>query len=195
MSSSAFDGSGDGEKKVEAGSKDEFVAASKLAQQAHAELVKARAHVAESIGLISELTRISAVFESVAEGLVDATFKASRETTRGAAPQEVLLSFVEELGDLARKAVVGAGSARRELHCLKSNLVSAAGPLQTADAAIDELEVAVKQLSQRNADANARRIEVLYAVPAGKARRASTVDDSVGGSSLLPRGARSGFKN
>jgi hypothetical protein len=198
MSQSGFDVS-NSHKFAEAGAPGNALhEASKLIEQAHAEILKARDQVRETIGLIAELTRISAVFESVAEGLVDATFKASNETTRGATPQKVLLAFVEDLGDLARRAVLGAGDARREVNRLKTGVGPAAGPLQSADSAIRQLGDAIKQLADRPGDAVPQRIEVEYATPArpsGKPRPPTPLEEALTAGLFVPRGARSGFKN
>lgn len=197
MSHSGFGGSDNG-RPANPGTPESAVSqASRLIEQAHVEILRARLQVTETIGLIAELTRISAVFESIAEGLVDATFKASSETTRGTTPQMVLLTFVEDLGDLARRAVLGAGDARREVNRLKSSATPTVGPLQSADAAIRQLGHAIKQLADRPASATTNRIPVEHAPPTGasKPRSPTPLEEAIAAGVFVPRGSRSGFKN
>lgn len=201
MSSSGFDGSKNATAAGPASRED--VALSELArliEEAHAELLKARGQVSETIRLIAELGRISAVFESVAEDLVDATFKASNETTRSVSPHAVLLSFIDNLGSLAQRAVVGAGDARREMNRLRTNVNPEAGPLQTADAALVQLGQAVQRLSEQRRDqGTARKIEVqVHDGSSGRAarpRKPSPLEEALTSGVFVPRGARSGYKN
>jgi len=87
----------------------------KLIEQTQAAVSRARAQIDETARLMSALLNIGAMFESVATRLMDATFKTSDLATSGAVSHAILLSLVEELGDLARKALGGAGSVRSEL--------------------------------------------------------------------------------
>ncbi len=205
MSNGGYDGSGNsGNAPVAGAPSREETALSELArliEEAHVELVKARGQVSETIRLIAELTRISAVFESVAEDLVDATFKASNETTRGISPQMILLSFVDNLGSLAQRAVVGSGDIRREMNRLRTNVSPSAGPLQSADAALIQLGQAVQRLTeQRREQATASRIEVQVketnATRAGnRPRKPTPLEEALTSGVFVPRGQRSGYKN
>ena len=202
MSSSGFDGTGDFPAPDSASREEKALSElARLIEEAHAELIKARGQVNETIRLMAELGRISAVFESVAEDLVDATFKASNETTRGISPHAILLSFVDNLGSLAQRAVVGAGDVRREVNRLRTNVAPSAGPLQTADAALAQLGQAVQRLSQQRRDeATGRRTEVAVddrsmAKPATRPRKPTALEEALTTGVFVPRGARSGYKN
>src|SRR3954467_867745 len=89
-------------------SRDPITDALKTIEQTHAALMRVRAQVEDATRLLSEFARISAVFDSVGDRLVNATFKASGEATRGVPSHTVLVAFVEELGDLARLSLGGA---------------------------------------------------------------------------------------
>lgn len=202
MSSSGFDGSGDMSAPDNVAREEKaLMELARLIEEAHAELIKARGQVGETVRLIAELGRISAVFESVAEDLVDATFKASEETTRGISPHAILLSFVDNLGSLAQRAVVGAGDIHREVNRLRTNASPSVGPLQTADAALAQLGQAVQRLSQQRRDqATARRIDVQVddrstAKPGSRPRKPSALEEALATGLFVPRGARSGYKN
>ena len=107
-------------------SRDPVTDALKTIEQTHAALMKVRAQVEDATRLLSEFARISAVFDSVGDRLVNATFKASGEATRGVPSHTVLVAFVEELGDLARLSLGGARDVRRELRA-RSNQTDAVG--------------------------------------------------------------------
>src|SRR5689334_25258677 len=89
--------------------------AQKMVERTRAALLEMRVRLEESARLLAELTRISAVFDTVGDRLMKATFKASGDITRGLPSQVVLLSFVEELASLSRQALGGAADLRREL--------------------------------------------------------------------------------
>jgi len=89
------------------------------------------------------------VFDSVGDRLVNATFKASGEATRGVPSHTVLVAFVEELGDLARLSLGGARDVRRELRARSNQATPSAAVLHDADAALKELANNLRRISQR----------------------------------------------
>ena len=120
-------------------SRDPVTDALKTIEQTHAALMRVRAQVEDATRLLSEFARISAVFDSVGDRLVNATFKASGEATRGVPSHTVLVAFVEELGDLARLSLGGARDVRRELRARSNQTTPSAATLQDADAALKQL--------------------------------------------------------
>jgi hypothetical protein len=133
----------------------------KRIEELHAAVVKVRAQVDETARLLGELARISTVFDSVGDRLVNATFKASGDATRGVPSHAVLVSFVEELGDLARLALGGARDVRREL---RARAVKPGQPIndmfQDTNLALTELATALKRLSLRQSRPPATPIEI-----------------------------------
>ena len=130
-------------------SRDAVADAIKTIEQTHAALMKVRAQVEDATRLLSEFARISAVFDSVGDRLVNATFKASGEATRGVPSHTVLVAFVEELGDLARLSLGGARDVRRELRARSNQTTPSQATLQDADAALKELANNLRRISQR----------------------------------------------
>ena len=132
-------------------SRDPIADAQKMIEQTHAALLRVRAQVEDATRLLSEFARISAVFDSVGDRLVNATFKASGEATRGVPSHTVLVAFVEELGDLARLSLGGARDVRRELRARSNQTTPSAATLQDADAALKQLANSLRRISQRPA--------------------------------------------
>jgi hypothetical protein len=132
-------------------SRDPVTDALKTIEQTHAALMRVRAQVEDATRLLSEFARISAVFDSVGDRLVNATFKASGEATRGVPSHTVLVAFVEELGDLARLSLGGARDVRRELRARSNQTTPSAATLQDADAALKQLANSLRRISQRPA--------------------------------------------
>lgn len=130
-------------------SRDPVADALKTIEQTHAALMRVRAQVEDATRLLSEFARISAVFDSVGDRLVNATFKASGEATRGVPSHTVLVAFVEELGDLARLSLGGARDVRRELRARSNQTTPSAATLQDADVALRELANNLRRISQR----------------------------------------------
>ncbi len=121
----------------------------KMIEQTHAALIKVRAQIEDATRLLSEFARISAVFDSVGDRLVNATFKASGEATRGVPSHTVLVAFVEELGDLARLSLGGARDVRRELRARSNQTTPSVATLQDADTALRELANSLRRISLR----------------------------------------------
>lgn len=130
--------------------RDPVAEALKMIEQMQAAILTVRTQVQETERLLGELARISTVFDSVGDRLVNATFKASGDATRGVPSHTVLVSFVEELGDLARLALGGARDVRRELRARATKPgVPSASPFQETDLALHELAAALKRLALR----------------------------------------------
>ena len=98
--------------------------------------------------MLSEMVKVSSVFDSVGDRLVNATFKASGEATHGVPSHAVLVAFVEELGDLARLALGGARDVRRELRA-RTNSPAQTTIFHDTDLALQELSTNLRKLAQR----------------------------------------------
>ena len=143
LNQSAIAATSDGE------SREPVADALKMIEQTHAALMRVRAQVEDATRLLSEFARISAVFDSVGDRLVNATFKASGEATRGVPSHTVLVAFVEELGDLARLSLGGARDVRRELRARSNQTTPSVATLHDADTTLKELANTLRRISQR----------------------------------------------
>jgi len=161
MSNPVLDSSGTTGASSDGETRDPVAEALKMIEQLHAAVLKVRTQVQDTERLLGELARISTVFDSVGDRLVNATFKASGDATRGVPSHTVLVSFVEELGDLARLALGGARDVRRELRtrATKPGLPPASA-FQETDLALQELATALKRLALRPQRPQATSIEI-----------------------------------
>jgi len=141
-------------------SRDPVTDAQKRIEEMHAAIAKVRDQVDETARLLGELARISTVFDSVGDRLVNATFKASGDATRGVPSHAVLVSFVEELGDLARLALGGARDVRRELRARAAKPGQPGSVLLETELALNELSAALKRLALRPVRQPATTIEI-----------------------------------
>jgi hypothetical protein len=170
----------------------------KLIEQTHAAIVKVRAQVEDATRLLSEFARVSAVFDAVGDRLVNATFKASGETTRGAPSHTVLVTFVEELGDLARLALGGARDVRRELRARGSSPAPWQTIFHDTDTALNELATTLKRISQRpvRPAAASSPIEIENRASVPPSRPASPLEKALAAGIFASTAAKSGgFKN
>ena len=179
-------------------SRDPVADALKLIEQTHAAIVKVRAQVEDATRLLAEFARVSSVFDAVGDRLVNATFKASGETTRGVPSHTVLVTFVEELGDLARLALGGARDVRRELRVRGSSPALSQTIFHDTDTALNELATALKRISQRPvrvaAPSSPIEIENRAAVP--PPRPASPLEKALAAGIFASTAGKSGgFKN
>ena len=161
MSNPVANSSGTAAASSDGETRDPVTEALKMIEQMHAAILRVRSQVQETERLLAELARISTVFDSVGDRLVNATFKASGDATRGVPSHTVLVSFVEELGDLARLALGGARDVRRELRtrAVKPGVPSASA-FQETDLALHDLATALKRLALRPARPPAASIEI-----------------------------------
>jgi len=140
--------------------------AMKLVEQTQSAVGKVRAQIDEIARLMSELARINAVFESVADRLANATFKSSIDATSGAPPYSVVLSFIEELGDLAKRSAEGTRDIRRELRNYATNSSATAVAIRQTESALQGLTGVLKQIEDRNMrSAPAHTIEIETRIP------------------------------
>jgi hypothetical protein len=169
----------------------------KLIEETQAAVTRARGQIDETARLMSALLNVSAMFESVASRLVDATFKTSDLATGGAVSHASLLSLVEELGDVARQALTGAGSVRSELRTYSNHTLPTVVAFRNADRGLQDLSIALKRMALRQsrpARASIERasIEVEHRDPAAPRH----VEKAMAGGVLASRWARSGgYKN
>ena len=161
MSNPVVDSSGTTGASSDGETRDPVAEALKMIEQLHSAVLKVRTQVQDTERLLGELARISTVFDSVGDRLVNATFKASGDATRGVPSHTVLVSFVEELGDLARLALGGARDVRRELRTRASKPgPPPASAFQETDLALQELATALKRLALRPQRPQAPSIEI-----------------------------------
>ena len=181
---------------AEGESRDPVAEALKLIEQTHAAIIKVRAQVEDATRLLSEFARISAVFDGVGDRLVNATFKASGEATRGVPSHTVLVSFVEELGDLARLSLGGARDVRRELRARSAQGTQSATVFHDTDAALRELASALRRISQRpTRPAPSIEIETRPASPPPVPRVPSALERALAGGVFASTAPKSGYKN
>ncbi len=180
--------------------RDPVAEALKMVEQTHAALLKVRAQVEDATRLLSEFARISAVFDSVGDRLVNATFKASGEATRGVPSHTVLVAFVEELGDLARLSLGGARDVRREVRARSNSAAPSAAVLHETDAMLKDLSATLRRISQRPAarivpTPNPIEIEN-RTVPPPPPRVPSALERALAGGVFASTGPKSGgYKN
>jgi hypothetical protein len=130
--------------------------ASKVADKARVTLNQVREQLRAAERLGAMLDESTAVFESIAQRLLDATFRASDAATRAAASHAVVVSFVEELGDLARRSLKASSALRRELRDYQMTTAPALAATQQADTALGALTHAIKRVADRQAQAQAQ---------------------------------------
>ena len=152
--------------------------AAKIIEQARAVLDAVQAHADETGRVLAEITRIGRTFDTVANHLLDSTFKATDEATRGIPSREAVIKLVEELGDVARLSLRASGDAQRELQNRNAGHQDSAAIIRAADAALEELAAALMRLASRPARPRpAIEIETLEpaaAKTAGRSQRASS---------------------
>jgi hypothetical protein len=164
----------------------------KLIEETQAAVTRARAQIDETARLMSALLNVSAMFEAVASRLVDATFKTSDLATGGSASHASLLALVEELGDVARQALTGAGSVRSELRTYSSHTLPAVLAFRNADRGLQDLSIAIKRVTLRQARSARPTIEIEHRDPAAL----KPGEKAMAGGVLASRWARSGgYKN
>jgi hypothetical protein len=133
----------------------------RVTKQTQTAIVHLRATVEDTARVVAELAKANAVFESVADRLVAATFKASQDATRGGATHTELVAFVEELGDLARLSLQASGNSRRQLRDFQKAIGPTAIAFHQARTSLEAFSTLLARLVERPAPrAAVRPIEV-----------------------------------
>lgn len=150
----------------------------KIIEQARAVLDALQAHADETGRVLAEITRIGRTFDAVANHLLDSTFKATDEATRGVPSREAVIKLVEELGDVARMSLRASGDARRELQNRNTGYQDSAAVIRAADGALEELASALTRLASRPVRSRPvieiETLEPSAAKAAGRPQRASS---------------------
>jgi ABC-type transporter Mla subunit MlaD len=170
----------------------------RLAQAAEAAAAKVRARLDEISRVMADLMKINAVFESVADRLANATFRASVDATRGVAPRAVLVAFVEELADLARRTSEGTREIRKELRNYAATAGVTALALRQAETALQGLLGVLEQMAERQARAGQpiRIIEIETRVPPSPQMTVAALAKAVAAGGWLAEPPKSGgYKN
>jgi hypothetical protein len=129
--------------------RDPSLEAVKVIEQARAVLDALQAHADETGRVLAEITKIGRTFDAVANHLLDSTFKATDEATRGVPSRDAVIKLVEELGDLARISLGASGDARRELENRNNGHQDSVAMIHAADAALGDLAAALTRLASR----------------------------------------------
>lgn len=139
----------------------------RLAQAAEAAAGKVRTQLDEIARIMSSLVKINAVFEAVADRLSNVTVKASADITLGVAPRVVLVSFVEQLADLARRTSDGTREIRKELRTYAMNFGVTGLAVRQIDTATKGLQVVLEQIAEAESGStpSVRVIEIETRVP------------------------------
>jgi hypothetical protein len=120
----------------------------RLVERTHTAIDQARAVMEGSARLVAELARVNGAFELIADRLVAATLKASHAATSGAAPSAVLVPFVEELADLARRSLQASGDGQRHLRDHDKASAPMTTAVRDAHAALDALSAVLEHLAE-----------------------------------------------
>jgi hypothetical protein len=123
----------------------EVVRAAEQGQQA---LDHLQTMVADTALRLEELARANAVFESVADRLVAATLKASRDVTSGEGANRASFGLVEELAELARRSLLASGNGRSQLREYQKTAVPTRVAAHEAHTALETLSTLLKQLAE-----------------------------------------------
>lgn len=137
--------------------------------------------------------------EAMAAQLTTATFRASGEAMKGSAARGVIVSFVEELGSMARQAATVARELRGVLGTRPYIASSVESSCRVSEAALSELSQIVHQLAEAANRPVVRTIAV--ETRSGRTRATSSAemldDDSTPEAAAWSLGRRrsSGYKN
>jgi hypothetical protein len=183
--------------------RDPSLEAVKVIEQARAVLDALQAHADETGRILGEITRIGRTFDAVANHLLDSTFKATDEATRGVPSREAVVKLVEELGQLARVSLGASGDARRELQNRNAGHQDSVAIIRAADAALEDLAAALTRLASRPVRArslHAIEIETLEPAAAKPVRRpqgsSSDLERALAATAFVSHfGKTGGYKN
>ena len=119
----------------------------RMAEQSQSAFGQLRSLVEDNAARVSELARANAVFEAIADRLVAVTLKASQASTQGASAQPPSLTLVEELADLARRALLASANGRSHLREYQRTALPAKTAAHEAHTALEALSGLLQQLA------------------------------------------------
>jgi len=125
----------------------------RMAEQSQAAFGQVRSLVEDNAARVAELARANAVFEAIADRLVAVTLKASQATTQAAAAQAASstqppsLALVEELADLARRALLASANGRSHLREYQRTALPTKTAAHEAHTALETLSGLLQQLA------------------------------------------------
>lgn len=143
-------------------SQESLAEALRLVEQTQAAVAKIRVQVDGLARLMTELAKVNAVFESVADRLaVQGLATGPAGTGTGAVERAGLLPFVNHLAELARQTSEGTREIRKELRAHAMNAATTAVAVRQTENALVGLWNVLKQLMDRvPRPAPARAIEI-----------------------------------
>jgi hypothetical protein len=123
----------------------------RVTEQGQAALGHLQAMLADAALRVDELARANAVFEAVADALVAATLRASRNITHGDHTSKDSFALVHELAELARRSLLASGNGRSQLREYERVAAPARMAADEAHAALAKLSTLMKQLADSSA--------------------------------------------
>ena len=175
------------------------VQATLLINQTKAALARARTDSQQLAQRFESLTKVGETMDALAEQLATATFRAAGHATDGTSPRAAIVSFVEELGNLAKQAALASHELRGVMLQPSQNVALNDAAYRLNDAAQDDLLRVVHQLAEkasRNPAARTIQVENRFVRTLSSASAEAMDDDqdeSVDWS--LGRTRSSGYKN
>jgi hypothetical protein len=123
--------------------------ASRKAAEVQSAMDALETHLRDAARLVAAAEKVNGVFQTVADRIANATFKATIDTTHGKSPREVAVSFVKELSELACMSLDGTRSLRREVVAAKASSAAVLPALRQAATAMQGLSQALKLIASR----------------------------------------------
>lgn len=125
------------------------VQATVLINQTKDALVRARTDSRDVAQRLESLTKVGETMDALAAQLATATFRAAGHATDGTSPRAAIVSFVEELGALAKQAALASHELRTVMLLPSLNVAANDANLRLNEAAQDDLSRVVHQLAEK----------------------------------------------
>jgi hypothetical protein len=175
------------------------VQATLLINQTKDALARARTDSHEASTRLASLTKVGEAMDALANQLATATFRAAGHATDGTSARAAIVSFVEELGTLAKQAAVASHELRTVMLQPGLNAAVNDAALRLNEAAQDDLCRVVHQLAEKASRQQTTRtihVENRF-VRTLTSASAEAMDDEQDESSdwSLGRSRSSGYKN
>ena len=123
--------------------------ASRKAAEVQSAMDALETQMRDAARLVAAAEKVNGIFQTVADRVANATFKATIDTTHGRSPRDVAVSFVKELSELACMSLEGTRTLRREIVAAKASSTAVLPALRQAAGAMQGLASALKTLSLR----------------------------------------------
>ncbi|MDX2023740.1 MAG: hypothetical protein SF187_26110 [Deltaproteobacteria bacterium] len=176
------------------------VQANRIIDDSRAALSLARNEADDVAQRLVALKSVCDHIEAMAAQLTTATFRASGEATKGTSARAVIVSFVEELGNMAKQAATVARELRGALGTRPYIASTVEANCRVSETALGDLSRIVRQLTEKADRPVARTIQVENrAVRARGFTSADLLDDDDATADAAPwslgRSRSSGYKN